>query len=218
LLENQRRFAEAVGYRPERLFTVSQVHGRSVRVLSPEDQSEPQRVRVDHADALVCPAEPEHGALAIAIRTADCVPVLLADPETRAVAAVHAGWRGLVAGILGESVRALCAVTGGGQAVASRLVAVIFPHIEGCCFEVGEEVAVQLAAAADPNVVLRDSARPKPHVALERVARQQLMAAGIAAPHLESVAGCTSCDAERFFSFRRDGQATGRHWAAIVAG
>jgi YfiH family protein len=214
LLENQRRFAAAVGYRPERLFTVSQVHGRTARILGAHEQSDPQRVRSDRADALVCAANPQGGALAIGIRTADCVPILLADPETRAVAAVHGGWRGLVAGVLSESVRGLCEVSG---AAAERLIAVIFPHIGGCCFEVGEEVALQLQAAG-PAVVLREASRPKPHVVLERVAHAQLLAAGVSAARIEHVPGCTSCDADRFFSYRRDGQASGRHMTVIVAG
>jgi polyphenol oxidase len=203
--ENQRRFAAAVGYRPERLFELSQVHGSAVRVLGASDQ--PASVRLEQGDGLVA-----SDAAAIGIRTADCVPVLLADPHTRRVAALHAGWRGIAAGIVGRTVETLASASARGQ-----LVAAVFPHIGVCCFDVGEDVAQTLASLAPAeNIVRRDATRP--HVDLNALVRLQLMAAGLDAGKIERVAGCTRCDARRFFSFRRDGQASGRHLTCIVAG
>ena len=204
--ENLRRFAGWVGYEPSRLFTLSQVHGARVRTLSAGD--EPEAVRGEQADALVA-----RERAPIAIRTADCVPLLLADPVTRCVAAVHAGWRGTVAGVVPAGVAALLAAC---HAPPERLLAAVFPHIRACCFEVGADVAAQLNAVAHGADAIRPG--PKPHVDLAAIVRAQLMAAGLVAQNVEDVPGCTVCDPERFYSFRRDAAASGRHLAAIVAG
>jgi len=209
--ENQRRFALAVGYVPGALFSLQQVHGELVQRVSPG--ADPGAVAQLQGDALV-----GQGGVAVGVRTADCVPLLIADPETRCVAAVHAGWRGVCAGVVTQAVRALCEAS---AAPAARLVAAVFPHIRGCCFEVGSDVALQLSAAV-PGVscvsFVSEGPRGRPHVALELLLRAQLSAAGVAAERTADVPGCTCCDAQRFFSFRRDGRASGRHLAVIVAG
>jgi YfiH family protein len=206
--ENHLRLARQVGYAPERLFELSQVHGRQVRRVGVHEL--PEQVRREEGDAL-CTRE---RGLAVGVRAADCLPLLLADPETRAVAAVHAGWRGTVANVVPAAVQALIELT---SAPAHRLLAAVFPHIRACCFEVGDEVALQLTASSDAaQVVRRDQLRP--HVDLAAVVRAQLLALGISATCIDDVAGCTRCEPERFFSFRRDGQASGRHLGVIVAG
>lgn len=189
----------------DRLFLVSQVHGRAVVVLSALDV--PADVRPREADAVVS-AVP---GSACGTRVADCAPVLLGDPETGAVAAVHSGWRGTVQGIVAAAVDSL-----GGARVAERLVAAVGPHIEACCFEVGADVAIEIAASSPLGEVVIDRARAKPHVDLRRVIGAQLEALGVRA--VDQVPGCTRCDSERFHSFRRDGAASGRLLAAIVAG
>jgi YfiH family protein len=205
--ENLRRFARAVGYQADALFETSQVHGAAVRVIAPGD--DPARVRLDEADVLVAPA----GGFAIGVRTADCVPLLIAA-DSGAVAAVHAGWRGVVAGAVEAGVQALLAI--GGNAPRS-LRAAFFPHIEVCCFEVGGDVAEQLAALHPDPASVVDRSRQKPHVDLARIVTAKLLACGLAADAIDRVPGCTRCEPERFFSFRRDGQRSGRHIAAIVS-
>jgi YfiH family protein len=212
--ENHRRFAEAVGYAPAALFEVSQVHGRAVREVQPGDA--PSELRAESGDGLVA-----RGGIAIGVRTADCVPVLVADPRTRCAAALHAGWRGTALGIVPSGVARLIAASGES---ASGFVAAVFPHIAVCCFEVSEEVADQLVAAspklsaADAPELVQRRAGAKPHVSLKAIVQQQLVAAGIQASNIELIAGCTMCEPERFFSYRRDGRASGRHLTAIVAG
>jgi YfiH family protein len=211
VLENQRRFAQWVGYPPERLYSVNQVHGRRALSLYPERS--PAAVQREDADALV--AAPTNEPRALAVRTADCVPLVLADPETRAVAAVHAGWRGLVAGVIESAVEMLC----GSAVPRQRLVAAIFPHIGACCYEVGDDVAQQLQAAAGPAAdVVTHPGGGKPHVALGRVVHAQLAALELDLARVDQVAGCTYCDADSCFSFRRDGRGGGWHMTAIVAG
>jgi len=204
--ENLRRFADEVGYRPERLYEVTQVHGAATEQALPA--LDPLTFRLRHADAIVatsadCP---------IAIRVADCVPLLLADPASGAVAAVHAGWRGIVAGVLEAAVRTLAEASG---APPSTLVCAIFPSIGAEAFEVGEEVATQLVERVGEPTIVRRSL-PRPHVDLARGARLLLATSGLLAAHIEQVAGCTYAEPARFFSHRRDAGRTGRHLAVIL--
>lgn len=206
--ENLRRFAGTLGVSPDRLFQTSQVHGATVRVVAPNDDRE--AVLHEEADALV--ADRGDGDHAIGIRVADCVPVLVHDSASGAVAAIHAGWRGVVGGVVPAAVAHL--------AIRARspkgLVAAIGPCIGPCCFEVGEEVVEQLEMAApEPGVVLRD--RPRPHADLRLAVRAQLRSLGLEDAAIEDVDGCTKCDATRFFSHRRDGARSGRLIAAIAA-
>jgi copper oxidase (laccase) domain-containing protein len=95
-------------------------------------------------------------------------------------------------------------------------VAAVGPHIERCCFEVGEEVAAELAAASTLGRAALDELRPKPHVDLRRIIEAQLRATAPARLRVDHVPGCTACDAERFHSYRRNGPRGGRMLAAIV--
>jgi polyphenol oxidase len=205
--ENQRRFAAAVGYDAARLFTLQQVHGQHVEPVGLQD--DPDRVRALHGDALVA-----QSGVAVAVRSADCVPLLLADPESRQVAAVHAGWRGVLAGVVPAALAALCARTG---APPERIVGAVFPHIRRCCFEVDDALAEQLSAAG-PGAAqcVFQVAAGKPYVALDAIVQAQLRARGLSDANLEDVPGCTCCEPESFFSYRRDGARSGRHLAAII--
>ena len=196
---------DAVGFDPTRLYQVRQVHG--ARVL--EGEGDRAALEREEADALVGRGE----GLAVAVRVADCVPILLGDPETRCVAAVHAGWRGVEARILAASVTSVASDRSDG----ARLVAAIGPCIGACCFEVGEEVAERIAAVSVEAVVVRRAA-PKAFVDLRAAVRAQLRGLGLADAAIEDVGGCTRCNPTDYHSFRRDGEASGRLLAVIVAG
>lgn len=174
---------------------LKQVHsGRCVRADQPWGGARPE------ADA-ACTNRPR---VLVGVRTADCLPVLLVDPRVRAVAAVHAGWRGVVAGALTNALRTMVSEYG---CEAMDIEAAIGPGIGACCFEVGEEVAVKFSA----NFVDRNGA--KPHVDLASALRAQLRQAGV---HRVDVAGqCTSCDLRRYFSHRAEQGDTGRMLALI---
>jgi YfiH family protein len=206
--ENFRRAARVLGVDPARVYVLSQVHGTASRVLSgAEDRDEVVR---EVGDVTVSCA----AGVACGVRSADCVPVLVADRASGAVAAIHSGWRGTVANAAHAGVLALRALAGGD----GDLVAAIGPHIARCCFEVGDDVAAALAGASPLGdaAVLRQDGR-KPHVDLRRVVRAQLEAAGVAAGAIDDVTGCTVCERERFHSYRRDGARSGRMLSAIVA-
>jgi polyphenol oxidase len=200
------RAAEVLGVEPERIYFLTQVHGTACRVI---DGAEPSAaIRSERGDVTLSRAP----SVACAVRVADCVPVLLADRRSGAVAAVHAGWRGVVRGVVPAAVAALRALGRG----PLDLVAAIGPHIASCCFEVGPEVAAELAAASalGESVVVRG--RGNPHVELGRIVEAQLRASEPARLAVDHVPGCTVCDRERFHSYRRDGSRGGRMLAAIV--
>lgn len=195
--ENLRRLAAELGYASGRLCELNQVHGGLVRTMPGE--------RGQDGDALVSAREP------IGIRVADCAAVLIADPRSGAVAAAHAGWRGVVAGAVPNALSMLCALRG---SPPSQLVAAVFPCIGLDAFEVGDEVAQQLARVVGEQVVRRGPG--KPHVDLQRSVHAQLLAGGLPREHVELVAGCTYSEPTMFFSYRRDGGVTGRHLAVII--
>jgi YfiH family protein len=199
--------AEVLEIEPAQLYVTTQVHGRDVIILGSHEDRE--LVLGQRADVLVS-GTPGVGC---GVKIADCVPILLADARTGAVAAVHSGWQGTVANVVGAAVEALRRKSGEGV----ELMAAIGPHIESCCFEVGDDVAARLQAVAGGNDVVRRDRGPRPHVDLRAIVRSQLVAAGLNRGAIDDVFGCTRCDRSRFFSFRRDRDASGRQLAAIVA-
>ncbi|HTQ06418.1 MAG TPA: peptidoglycan editing factor PgeF [Polyangiaceae bacterium] len=196
---------ETLGLGPERIHFLAQVHGNAAVGLNGDESASATAER--EGDALVSRAP----GLACGVRIADCVPILVADEQSGAVAAIHAGWRGIVRGVI-EAGLARLRETAGGDV---KLVAALGPHIRLWSFEVGEDVAEELAAVSPvPCVVRRDGM--KPHVRLDNIVRAKLVAAGVAAERIDDVGGCTFSEDERFFSYRRDGKTGGRHLAAIV--
>lgn len=198
---NRARFAAALGLNAP-IVTAHQVHGPAVRVA--EDTLGEADCK---ADSVVC-AEPWS---AVGVFTADCTPILLWDPGTGAVGAVHAGWRGTVADAAGEAVRAIARRYGADPA---RMIAAVGPAIGPCCFEVGPEVAAAFAEAGLPEAVV--PREPKPHVDLWLANQRRLTAAGLAPGNVHRSDACTFCDAGRFYSWRRDAGETGRMQAAIA--
>jgi YfiH family protein len=200
--ENLERLARAIGFDPGALAEVSQVHGaRVVRA----DGVAGGLLRREEADAVVVSSG------AAGVRVADCAPVLVGNVDTGEAAAVHAGWRGVVAGVVAAATQALG---------AGRKVAAIGPSIGPCCFEVGVEVAGRIASASasERSVVVARRAGEKAFVDLPRAIRAQLRTAGLADDDIDaSAAVCTKCDGLRFYSFRRDGEHSGRHLAVVVA-
>jgi YfiH family protein len=199
--------ATALGVEPRRLYMLSQVHGTASRVLrGDEDPDETVRsigdITLSRAPHLAC-----------GVRSADCVPVLVADRSSGAALAVHSGWRGTVAGAATAGIAALRLLIEG----EGDLVAAIGPHIASCCFEVGDDVARALAecSSAGDAAVLRQSGA-KPRVDLRRIVRAQLEGARLAADCIDDVRGCTVCEPARFHSYRRDGARSGRMLSAIV--
>jgi YfiH family protein len=134
-------------------------------------------------------------SLGVSIRTADCLPILLADPVKCAVAAVHAGWRGTAARIVAETIGAMQRQYG---TRPEDLMVAIGPGIGACCYRVGEDVGRRFGLNG-PGFV--DLAKEN---------RRQLVETGVPEPQIDVLGFCTFCDGRRFHSFRRDGERAGR--------
>lgn len=201
--ENQRRFAQAMA--PAAPVYLNQVHGTDVIRLSRDQLPAPGTCPV--ADASLTT---ERG-VACTVLVADCLPVLLAAPAGRGVAAAHAGWRGLAGGVVDNTVAALCAAA---DCAPSDLSVWLGACIGPDRFEVGDEVREAfLAQASHTEERFRATGTPgKWWADLPGLARERLLYLGV-----QQVSGgqwCTVSDPSRFFSFRRD-RDTGRHAAAI---
>jgi len=180
------RLSERWTHQPGRSWA-QQVHGATVVRVKREGPQGP-------ADALIT-TEP---GLLLEIRTADCLPILIVDPVRRAIAAVHAGWRGTAAGVVVAAVERMQAWCGSDPA---ELKAAIGPSIGPCCFEVGPEVAAKFGRQG------------RTFLDLAQQNAQQLRDTGV--HQITVLAGCTRCDALRFHSHRRDRERAGRMEAGI---
>ncbi len=192
------------------LMTLRQVHGSTVhRVEAAADGSRSEAHARPAGDALVTSL----GRRALAVFVADCVPALVCDPRNRAVAAVHAGWKGTVAGVLRATLETMRR-SYGSRPEDLRLA--LGPAIGPCCFEVGDEVVERLLAS-DPGAggcILRASGR-RPRVDLIEANRHQALAFGVTAARIQSTGLCTRCE-PGLESYRRSGPGAGR-MAGIIA-
>jgi YfiH family protein len=149
----------------------------------------------------------EERGIALSVITADCVPVLVAGPG--GIAAIHAGWRGIVGGIIPLTLEKMLERTKGRPA---EWTAWVGPAIGACCYEVGDEVAAQVVAASGPEVAVPGPAG-KPHLDLPGAARLQLARAGVG--DVVVLPRCTRCDEETLWSYRREGKRAGRDLGLI---
>lgn len=229
VLENRRRFLKAVGASPEmKLVTLRQIHSSSVLTVGENDLAQSCQ-----GDGLMT----NQPGVLLAIQTADCIPVLIADVKKKAVAAFHAGWRGTVKRIVESGV--------GKMRVAFKsrpedLIAAIGPGIAACCYAVGEEVRTefgsQFSYAAElfhevsdldpvkekyPMLFLTARAPghsnlgPSLHLDLMEANRRQLLDAGLRAGAITVIGDCTRCQNNRYFSYRAESGTTGRLLSVI---
>ena len=179
--------------------TLRQVHSATVQLADGLHDREAE------GDALVT----DQVGLSIGVRTADCVPILLLDPDSRAVGVVHAGWRGAAAQILRETVLMLTERFGTHPA---QLQAAIGPCIRPCCYEVNEEVAVRFL----PWLPHLKPDRPgKYHLDLAQANAAQLLEAGLTSGHIFDSGLCTSCNPAHYHSYRRESSDPGRMLSVI---
>ena len=203
--ENFRRLRAALDCAQHVRVEVKQVHGAAVWV-PPAKPIKPHEA--PEADAIVT----DRPGKLLTVRVADCVPVLLASADGSVVAAVHAGWRGLVAGVVGEAIGVMRERFG---IEAGSMRAAIGPAIGVGHFEVGEDVA-EAFIKADLGRAVDRTLGAKPHVSLADAAVMQLLDAGLRAEGIDGSDCCTYRDADEFFSHRRDEGVTGR-MAAVIA-
>jgi hypothetical protein len=224
VLENRRLFQAALGASDFELTSLKQIHSDVIRVF-PQSTANPCK-----GDA----SATNRPGLLLAIQTADCVPILLVDPKKRAVAAIHAGWRGTLARINQKAVGRMQFEFGSKPA---DLIAAIGPSIGPGCYEVAAEFVTkftaQFADAADYFDEPRSGEEPNPlqwlnmkppghqppprnvHLDLRKANRSQLVAAGLLGKNIYVSDLCTACHTDLLFSHRREGPLSGRLLATI---
>lgn len=226
------RVALSMGIPPRSIVRLHQMHGTRVVSLKRHEAFPPESPDWNVADI----AASDHPQVAVCVKVADCVPILLADARTGCVAAVHAGWRGTAAGAARSAVEALGVEFG---AAPAGLVAAIGPSIGPCCYRVGQDVRAAFEAAGEwdgsldrwfseaPTVEARNGVPGVDPSALGggpalfldtwRANADQLRAAGVPATHIHVSRACTSCYRDVFHSYRVDGERAGRMIGVIRA-
>ena len=188
--------------------SVKQVHGTDVLVV---DRPVADTQTFDDGwDALVT----DQPGVLLTVRTADCVPVLIHDPVRGIVAAVHAGWRGAVAGIVAKAF-AVMAQRFGSQPASLRVS--IGPSVGSCCYEVDEPVLSRLRSSyADWRSLVRETGPGTARLNLRGLVLGQAQSAGVKESAIHSVSLCTICHPDLFHSYRRDGTVRGTMVSGIM--
>lgn len=224
VFENRRRLQSVLGVDDLPLVTLRQMHSDVVQLF----EASTSETRRSDAAVTNCPN------LLLAIQTADCVPILLVDPKNRAVAAVHAGWRGTLRRIVTKAIGKMQMQFGTRPA---NLLAAVGPSIGGCCYEVGTEIAIEFRSqffhASDWFDELRTGDEPNPRQWLNmappghqpppkkvllnlcKANRAQLLDAGLHPQKIFMSNLCTACRRDLLFSYRKEGGATGRLMSVI---
>jgi len=198
---NRELVAKHAGFAFEDLLVTKHVHGNRVWTVGEELPNPPE------FDGLVSAvAGKVLGAFA-----ADCVPLVFADAEAGVCGAAHAGWRGTVGRVAVNVVHGMVAA----GASIEQIVVVLGPSIGPCCFEVGSEVVKEFTDAFPGAAGLVVDGPVKEHINLRVATRVQLGEIGIVPENIDDTPPCTKCHSDRFFSYRRDGQAGGVHMGYI---
>ena len=210
VLKNRQRLARSVSGRELPVAILRQVHSDRVFTASEALLADPPQ-----GDGWVT-NEPE---LLVAIQTADCLPVLLVDPEQRVVAVVHAGWRGTIQRIAAKAVHRMQTDFGSRP---SNCLAVVGPAIRKCCYEVGNEVVEAFTTEFERSASFfsetpgdKATRANSQCVDLAEACRDQLLDAGMAVEKIFTDGPCTACERGLFFSYRADGSGGGRMMSVI---
>ncbi len=223
--ENRRRFQSAAGAPDLSLIALKQIHSAVIHLFD-SAPSDPCR-----GDASIT----NRPNLLLTVQTADCVPILLVDPKKRAIAAIHAGWRGTLVRIAAKTIGAMQMHFGTNP---RDLLAAIGPSIGPCCYEVGTEVATQFLSqfpdaptyfdefrtGDEPNPIQWLNMMPPGHqpppkgvlLDLRKANRSQLLVAGLRPQNIHTINLCTACRHDLLFSYRKQGPASGRLMSVIA--
>ncbi len=230
VLENRRRFQSTLGANDLQLISLKQIHSDVIHLFEAAPHEPCKGLPAWAGDA----SATNRPGLLLAVQTADCVPILLVDPKNRAVAAIHAGWRGTLTRI---AVKAIGQMQMHFKTKPADLLAAIGPAIGGCCYEVGTEVAIQFHSqfadapewfdefrtGDEPNPIQWLNMMPPGHqpppknvlLDLKKANRAQLLAAGLRPQNIFVSDLCTACHPDLLFSYRKQGPQSGRLMSVI---
>jgi len=210
--DNRRRLLSALDIKNADIVSLNQIHSNRIFVVeSAADFHNTEKTENHEGDGLVTNIE----NTALAVKTADCFPVLIVDPAHRAIGAVHSGWRGTLARVLPRAIEEMSRRY---HSDPARLLVALGPGIRECCFEVNEDVA-RLFKEAYP-----DKATARPHTSapgkyladIAAVLKIQMTQSGVSPDNQHDIGICTCCNTREFFSWRAEGAAAGRMMAVIA--
>lgn len=190
---------------PENLVMARQVHGTNI-LFAKDLQSR----GADGFDVLIT----DQKGIAVGVRTADCLPILVADPAQGLVAAIHAGWRGTVSRVTEKAIQELTRL---GSRIED-LVAALGPHMQGSCYEVGEDVAQTFQKEFPDWPILKKKSPEKSFLDVEETNYLQLRSLGLNPNQIDRLDDCTHCRPDLFHSYRRDGERAGRMVSFVCVG
>lgn len=206
LSRDVKSFLGILGLGLDQFIAMDQVHGNKVEIVKPLSAGS-IGVIFKGVDGLVTASK----KLYIGVNVADCVPLYFFDPKRQNIAAVHAGWKGILGNIVRNTVSKLKSI---GSNPDDTLV-VVGPHIGGCCYDVDPQRAGRFQSVFDDvNIVFQNKNRW--YLDLGRAIYQQLLDCGISSSHLEAPIVCTSCQNDRYFSFRKDNKETFGEMLGII--
>ena len=202
VLRNRARFGQAVGFDPDDLMTLRQVHGNRVVVLTAA--SDLSLARGTPGDGLIT----NRSHLPLAVITADCFPIVLTAPSIPAVGILHAGRKGTATRLVPTAIAIMCQEF---EVSAKDVFAAIGPGIGGCCYEVDDVSAEPFMTQFPADVGVYRPSRPGHlYLNLQQAILLQLCTAGVPSRQVWSADLCTACHPEWFYSYRRDGPRSGR--------
>ena len=193
---NRKLFLRSAGGAEEKIAIGNQVHSTNVRIVSAAGS-------YDRTDGLITSSTD----LSLIVSSADCLPLFLFDTVNGVIGVVHSGWKGTRDGIASKAVILLKEEF---KTEESNLICGIGPSIEAACYEVGEEVALQF-----DEEFLTQSSNGSYYLDLKKAVVSQLVEVGVPQENIEVSPICNKCDADNFFSYRREGRSTGRMWGLI---
>jgi YfiH family protein len=191
---------------PLHYIAANQTHSDHIKVIQKKESKGWTSLKdaIENCDALITDTE----NVMLSILTADCVPILLYDKRRKVIAAIHAGWKGTKAQIAAKTVQKMIEVFGSDP---KDIIAGIAPSIGSCCYEVGEDVAKYFFDS--PKAFTKKG--EKYMLNLPYLNEQQLIGAGLVSTHIEMSHICTSCEVDRFFSYRKEKGCSGRFMSMI---
>lgn len=206
---NRSLLARAFGVNQEALVTPRQVHGCDILVINEANEDYSHFLSVE-GDAVIT----NQPNVIIGVCVADCVPIVLCDPDNKTIAVVHAGWKGTAAGLVGKTVAGMKSEFGSNPA---RVHAAIGPCIQKCCYEVDEPVKKAFHQGNLSWDTYADLKNPgKWHLDLASANRDLLLSAGLGTDAVQCSDQCVCCHSEQFFSYRRDKEESGRQMGFIM--
>ena len=207
IIHNRQTLAKQLHLKTKTHFIVAnQTHSANITVIDKKSTKgwESLETAIEDSDALITNLP----NTILTILTADCVPVLLYDPEQKVVAAIHAGWKGTEAQIVTKTVQKMQDIFGSNP---SNIIAGIAPSIGRCCYEVGEDVAKHFFDIPKAYTPLHE----KYMLDLPYINKEQLLKSGIKEAHICMSNICTACDYKHFFSYRKEAGCSGRFMSMI---